>query len=243
MVQQFPRVALITGAGSGIGRATAILLASKGFTVAITGRRSEPLAQTASLLPAAAVHLEIVADVGEHDGAAAMVDRTVDTFGRLDVLINNAGFAPLLSVEAHTPELLEECYRVNALGPAYTIARAWPVFKKQQAGCIVNVSTLGTIDPFEGFFGYAASKAAVNLMAMSCAKEGRALGVRAFAVAPGAVETPMLRAIFPESKLPRSSSMPPERIARVILECVEGGRDAQNGQVIVVNDGAVGSHS
>jgi NAD(P)-dependent dehydrogenase (short-subunit alcohol dehydrogenase family) len=68
---------------------------------------------------------------------------------------------------------------------------------------------MGTIDPFPGFFGYAAAKAATNLMALSCANEGREFGIRAFAVAPGAVETAMLRSLFPESKLPSSQTMKP----------------------------------
>ena len=238
-----PRVAVITGAGSGIGRATAILLAARGFAVVLVGRRPESLSDTADRLPEGASHLEVPADVGDSASAASMIDRTVRRFGRLDVLINNAGFAPLLPIDEHHPPVIDECYRVNELGPAYAIARAWPVSKRQGSGCVVNVSTVGTIDPFEGFFGYAASKAAVNLMAKSCAKEGRAFGVRAFAVAPGAVETDMLRAIIPESKLPRSKTMSPERVAAVILECIQGRHDAKNGQVIVVNDGAEGGHS
>ena len=232
------RIALITGAGSGIGRATAILLASRGYAVGLVGRRPEALDDTAALLPPGSQHLAITADVGQSDGAAATIDRTLNTFGRLDVLINNAGFAPLRPIDEHSPQVLDECYRINALGPAYAIARAWPIFKRQGSGCIVNVSTLGTIDPFEGFFGYAASKAAVNLMARSCAKEGRTFGIRAFAVAPGAVETAMLRAIMPETQLPRSKVMAPERVARVILDCIEGRRDAHNGEVIIVSDTA-----
>lgn len=242
-MEDHPRVALITGAGSGIGRATAFLLAANGYVVVLVGRRSEPLSETAALLPPGATHLEITADVGDSAAASSMVDQTLKRFGRLDVLVNNAGFAPLLPIEKHWPEVLEECYRVNALGPAYAIARAWPTFTKQRSGCIINLSTMGTIDPFDGFFGYAASKAAVNLMARSCANEGRGFGIRAFAVAPGAVETTMLRSIVPESKLPRAQAMPPERIAKVILDCIQGLHDARNGQVIVVNDGAEGSHS
>lgn len=228
-------VALVTGAGSGIGRATAILLAARGYDLALTGRRPERLRETAALLGAGRA-LELPADVADGADAAAIVDRTLDRFGRVDALVNNAGSAPLLPIEAHTPGVLDEVYRTNAIGPAITIARAWPVFKRQRSGCIVNVSTMATIDPFAGFFGYASSKAAVNLMALSCAKEGKAFGVRAFAVAPGAVETQMLRALFPESQLPRSRVMPPERIASVIVECITGDHDDRNGQVIVVND-------
>jgi NAD(P)-dependent dehydrogenase (short-subunit alcohol dehydrogenase family) len=227
-----PGVALVTGAGSGIGRATAVLLARHGWNVALCGRRRAPLAETAALLGSASE--VITADVGNAADAARMVESAVSRFGRLDALVNNAGYAPLLPIDRTTPEVIDEVYRVNALGPAYAIARAWPVFVRQRGGCIVNVSTLGTFDPFPGFFAYAAAKSAVNSMARSCAKEGVAHDIRAFAVAPGAVETAMLRAIIPESSLPRSATLAPEGVARVIVDAVTGRYDDRNGDTITV---------
>src|SRR4029079_17234254 len=109
--------------------------------------------------------------------------------------------------EGHTAEVLERLYRVNALGPPNMIAEAWPVFVRQNGGCIASISTMGTLDPFAGFFGYAASKAPLNVMTMSCAREGEAHGIRAFCIAPGAVETGMLRAFLPESAFPRSRTI------------------------------------
>lgn len=227
-------VALITGAGTGIGRSAAVALASAGHAVALVGRRIEKLEKTASHLAQGSPHLCVQADVGVMHHARDIVDRTVAHFGRLDVLINNAGIAPKMPIEEHTPEIIDETYRINTLAPAYTIARAWPIFQRQRSGCIINISTIGTIDPFPGFFAYAASKAAVNLMARSCAGEGGRYGVRAFAIAPAAVETSLLRSIFPESVIPREKTMPPERIAAVVMECVRGERDGENGGVIVV---------
>lgn len=227
-------VALITGAGTGIGRATAVALAGAGYRVSLVGRRMEKLAKTAGLLGEGALHLSIAADVASMQHARDIVDRTVVHFGRLDVLVNNAGVAPKLPIEEHTAEIIDETYRVNALAPAYTIARAWPTFQRQRGGCIINISTLGTFDPFPGFFAYAPSKAAVNVMAKCCANEGREFGIRAFAIAPAAVETAMLRAIIPETVIPRDKAMPPARIAKVIVECARGERDSENGAVIVV---------
>jgi NAD(P)-dependent dehydrogenase (short-subunit alcohol dehydrogenase family) len=120
------------------------------------------------------------------------------------------------------------------MGTANAIAKAWPIFKRQGSGCIINVSTMGTENPFPGFFAYAASKAAVELMIKSCAKEGAAFGVRAFAVAPGAVETETLRAVFSEQAIPPGACMKPEQIAEVIVECVLGKRDERNGDTIYV---------
>jgi NAD(P)-dependent dehydrogenase (short-subunit alcohol dehydrogenase family) len=227
-------VALVTGAGTGIGRAAVLALARAGYRVVLVGRRLEKLEKTAAMLPEDAPRLCLQADIGTMQHARDIVDKAVGHFDRLDVLVNNAGCAPKLPIEDHTPEMIDQTYRINALGPAYTIARAWTIFQRQRSGCIVNISTFGTIDPFPGFFAYAASKAAVNLMARSCAVEGKRFGIRAFAIAPAAVETATLRAIIPESIIPRDKAMPPERIAEVILECVRGERDQENGQTIPV---------
>jgi 3-oxoacyl-[acyl-carrier protein] reductase len=208
------------------------MLSELGWRVALVGRREAALNETGSLLKAP--WLAIVADVGDAAQIAGAVRRAVETWGRLDALINNAGVAPMLAIEQTTPAVIDETYRINAIGPSYAIAAAWPVFLRQRSGRIVNVSTMGTLDPFAGFFAYAASKAAVNSMARSCAKEGRGHGIYAFAVAPGAVETPMLRAIFSESVLPRARCLAPEDVARVIVECATGRRDGQSGETIVL---------
>ena len=231
-----PPVTIITGAGSGIGRATAILLSACRHALVLVGRREETLHETASKLHPGHVGCTVIrADVGDAAQAGGVIERTVRELGQINTLVNNAGFAPLLPIEKHTPELLDEIYRVNAIGPANMIARAWPIFKQQREGCIINVSTVGTMDPFPGFFGYAAAKAALNTMALSCAKEGKAYNIRAFSIAPGAVETEMLREVFRQSGMKPQAGMPPERIAEVIENCIEGRRDAENGRTILVD--------
>lgn len=244
------RVALITGGGSGIGRATAMALARQGFALALVGRRMERLEETRRMLPPGTTPLLISADIADPGIARSMIDRAVARFGRLDALINNAGDAPRVPIERTLPELLDRVYKINALAPANAIARVWPIFKAQSAaaagekrdpdapppvgGRIVSVSTLGTIDPFPGFFAYASAKASVNLMARCCANEGRAHGIFAFAVAPGAVETEMLRVNFPEGVLAREKCLSVDQVAAVIVECVLGERDAQSGDTILL---------
>ncbi len=225
-------VAIVTGAGSGIGRATASALSAAGYCLALVGRRTEPLEQTAALLSTAS--LVCAADLRDPGAIVPMISDIALHFGWIDVLVNNAGDAPLASIDRSTPELIDETYRVNAIGPANLIAAVWPHFQQRRSGCIVNVSSMATLDPFPGFFAYAGAKAACNLMARSCAKEGRAIGVRAFAVAPGAVETPMLRKNFSERAIPPRKCLLPEQVAAVILECVLGRRDADNGTTIPV---------
>lgn len=229
-VGQGAPVATITGAGSGIGRAAAVALAQRGWRLVIMGRTREHLTDTASHC---ATDVEVVGgDAGDAAQCAHVVARAIERFGRLDALVNNAGLAPLATIERSTPDLIDTVFRVNALAPAYAIHAAWPVFVRQKSGCIVNVSTLGTLDPFPGFFAYAAAKASVNLMARSCASEGKRHGIRAFAVAPGAVETGMLRANFNERQIAPARCLQPQQVANVIVQCIEGSRDADNGNVI-----------
>ncbi len=223
-------VAIITGGGSGIGLAIATRLAGEGWNIVLAGRNAEKLTRAAETLDGRAVtvqtHVERPAD------ASRMIDRAIDHFSRLDALVNNAGCAPLVAIGETTPEQIQQCYAVNAMGPAYAIARAWPHFVRQKSGCVVNISTMGTNDPFPGFFAYAASKAPCNVMAKSCASEGAEHNIRAFAVAPGAVETEMLRSIFDEKTIPSTSTMPPDRVAEVVCDCILGKRDDDNGKTI-----------
>ncbi len=233
-------VALITGAGSGIGRASAIALARAGLDIALVGRHDKALRETASLLPPESQSLIAPADISDPTSGESIIAATLARFHRLDVLVNNAGLAPLLPIDQTDPDTVERVYRTNAIGPACTIAAAWRIFKQQHAAhnttrfghVVINISTLGTADPFPGFFAYAASKAALNVMAMSCASEGRDIGVRAFSIAPGAVETPMLRALFSKQTLPPERCLTPERVADEVLACITGERDALNGKTI-----------
>jgi NAD(P)-dependent dehydrogenase (short-subunit alcohol dehydrogenase family) len=232
-------VAIVTGAGSGIGRGAAGLLAAAGWRVALVGRGRAALERVARDAGSSAAErtLVLARDVGRPDDARAIVVETVARWGRLDALVSNAGTAPVRDIEATDEALLAEVFAVNAFGPALAIARAWPTFVRQRSGVIVNVSSMAAVDPFPGFFVYAASKAAVASLVRSAAREGAAIGVRAYAVAPGAVETPMLRAIVSEDDLPRSATLDPAGVARVIVECVLGHRPEPSGSTILMPSG------
>lgn len=230
-------VAIITGAGSGIGAAVARQLLSLGWRVVLAGRSETKLRQTSEELLAGGPSLEgsvrcVPTDVADAGSVSALIREADSTFGRIDALINNAGEAFLAPIEKTGPAELQRSYAVNALGPAYAIHAAWPVFARQKSGRIINTSTKGTIDPFPGFFAYAAAKSAVNSMARSCAKEGARLGVKAFAVAPGAVETGMLRSMWSPQQLKPETCLSPDDVARVIVACATGERDADNGKTI-----------
>ncbi len=223
-------VSIITGAGSGIGLAAARQLSEMGHHVVLVGRREAVLNEAAAALPGPSTAMPT--DIGDFSAARGLIDRVKADLGRFDALILNAGWAELHSIGESTDKILDTAYRINALGPAAMISQAWPVFSEQKSGCIVCTSSMATQDPFPGFFAYASSKAAVNLLVASCAKEGASLGIRAFAVAPGAVETPLLRSMFDEGSLPSAACLTPEKVASMITGCIRGEHDAENGRVI-----------
>lgn len=226
--------AIITGGTAGIGLATARELIDRGWRVLIVGRDPKRLGEALDALGGKARGTS--ADVGKPDGPGAIIAACMKAFGRIDALINNAGVAPLVPLAQHTPGLIDQCFATNAIGPAKLILAAWPHLSTTK-GRIVNVSSMATRDPYPGFFGYAASKASVELMVKSIANEGKAAGVRGFAVAPGATETDMFRSIFDESTVPRKDVLDPATVAALIADCATGQRDEDNGNAIEITPG------
>ena len=228
---------IVTGAGSGIGRALAVELAARGHALALVGRSVEKLHGTATACAAANAGcraLVMAGDLADSAFAAGVVDRTVAELGGIDVLVNCAGVAPHVPIEGTDEDVLEEAFLNNAFGPAFLIVRAWPHFLQRKAGCVVNVSSLASSDPFNGFFAYGAAKSALDSYVRSMHREGARHGIRAFCLNLGAVETPMLRSNFPASAVPESMTLPPEAVAEVIADCLAGRRDADRGKNIVV---------
>ncbi|HMN42832.1 MAG TPA: SDR family oxidoreductase [Phycisphaerales bacterium] len=242
MDEQIRPVAIVTGAGSGIGRAIALALGRSGFGLVLVGRRPEPLAETDEELPEGVESISVPLDVSDPASGEAMVAAAVAKFGRVDVLVNNAGYAPMAAIDETEAGAIQRAYMTNAVGPACAIAAAWRAFRTQReegvawrlGPCIVNISTMGTADPFAGFFAYASSKIPVNLMAKICATEGKPLDIRAFAIAPGAVETRMLRSLFTTDVVPRERCLTPQRVAEEVLACVLGERAPRNGETIMM---------
>jgi NAD(P)-dependent dehydrogenase (short-subunit alcohol dehydrogenase family) len=230
------RVVIVTGAGSGVGQAAAFLFAQEGCRVALVGRTASKLAQTQKLIELAmpeAKTLLVTADLQEPTAARAVVDKTVAAFGRIDVLANVAGQAPVTSIEQITPESWRACMDANVTHIALLTAAAWPVMKAQKGGVIVNVSSLAAFDPFPGFAMYAPAKAAVNMFTFCTAQEGASVGIKAVCVAPGAVETPMLRAIVGVDMLPRELTLTAGQVGRFIVDLALGKEAYKSGQTFM----------
>ena len=222
-------VAIITGAGSGIGRATAIALASKGYRLTLCGRRTSPLHETAKL---AGNGLTIAADVTQPKDIDRIVENTLSEFGRIDAIVNNAGLAPVRSVEEMSIENWHAVIDTNLSAAFYLSKAVWPIFKRQGGGAVVNLSSMAARDPFPGFLAYGTAKAGLNLFSLALAREGANIGVRVYTIAPGAVETEMFRGIMNPEQFPTERTLQPADVARIIVQCIAGDLQFTSGEVI-----------
>ena len=191
MAQEAAPSAVVTGAGTGIGRATALLLAEAGYGVGLVGRRPQPLNQVAEEITAGGGRaVSISADVGDPAGAEEAIATALDTFGRLDTLICNHGVGDSAAVGDDTPERWDATLRINLTGP-FLLARAAIPHLIESRGSIVNVSSTNGCQAGPGWASYDVSKAGVIMLTRSLANEYGPQGVRANCVCPGWVRTPM----------------------------------------------------
>ena len=225
-------VTLITGAGRGIGRATAIELAKRNHRLALAARTLHELQSTCDQIGGG---LPIVADVTHADEIDELIHRVLDSHGRIDNLVNTVGLAPQVSAADMQIDHWHAVIETN-LSAAFYLAKAlWPIFLKQQGGIIVNISSLASRDPFSGFAAYGAAKAGLNIFDLVLAREGAPHNIRVHTIAPGAVETDMFRALIPEEKYPRSKTLDPADVAAVVAQCVCGDLQYTSGEVIYLS--------
>ncbi|WP_189308645.1 SDR family NAD(P)-dependent oxidoreductase [Streptomyces albospinus] len=185
------RVVVITGAGTGIGRATALAFAAEGARVVAVGRRPEPLAETAAL--AAEGDGEIVpyaADITADGVPEAVVRHAVAAYGRVDVLVNNAGVVGSGALGSYTKESIAPQLATNLVAPVLLTQEAVPHLERT-GGVVVNISTSVGQRAWPHNSVYAATKTGLELLTRSWAVELAPRGVRVVAVAPGAIETPI----------------------------------------------------
>ncbi|WP_326837579.1 SDR family oxidoreductase [Amycolatopsis rhabdoformis] len=181
-------VVIVTGAGSGIGRVTAEAFAHAGARVLGVGRRAEALAETAALHPAIEVR---VADLRQTGAAEAVVDDAVARWGRVDVLVNNAGVFSGMALADITAEGVDDLFAINVLAPSL-LARAALGQLRASQGSIVNLSSTYGHRPLPGAAHYGASKAAIESLTRSWALELAPARIRVNAVAPGPTESEAL---------------------------------------------------
>ncbi|MDB5297871.1 MAG: putative oxidoreductase [Phycisphaerales bacterium] len=228
-------VAVITGAGKGIGRATAIELARRGYALALAARTETDLLATLNVAGAEDRGIAVPADVSDPAAADQLIDQALDRLGRIDAVVHCAGYAPVRPIAQMTSAEWRRTIDTNLSAAFYLARAAWPAFERQRGGAIVNVSSLASRDPFGGFAAYGAAKAGVNLFGLSAAREGQPIGVRVYTVAPGAVETDMFRSIMTPEQYPKDKTLDPADVARVIAGCVQGDLRYASGEVIYLH--------
>ena len=183
------RVAIVTGAGTGIGGAAARLLAAKGTCVALVGRRAEPLEAVRTELGDGAI--AIPADVGRPDAPQRIVEETLRAFGRIDAVVNNAAVIQNGPIDSFTRDVFEQHYAVNVAGPFFLVAAALPSLREGEHAAVVNVSSsVGSIVK-PGSMLYGSTKAALEYLTRAWAYELATDGIRVNCIAPGPVDTPI----------------------------------------------------
>jgi NAD(P)-dependent dehydrogenase (short-subunit alcohol dehydrogenase family) len=251
------RVAIVTGAGRGIGRGYAHLLAAKGARVVVADYGVNPDGHGTSSAPANEVAREITdlggnavaccASVADERGAASIVDAAIDAFGRLDIVVNNAGIHDPANFEELSIDQFRAMLDVHFFGALYVIRAAWPHFRSAGYGRIVNTVSEAMLGGVPGLTSYASAKGAVYGLTRNLATEGLAAGIRVNAVAPRAytrlsadhVENlSTLHGMSPEKIEQVNASMPPELCAPAVAYLAHEACQL-NGEVLQVGMGGV----
>ena len=241
-------VVLITGALTGIGRATALAFAREGSRIVVSGRREEAGHALASELRAWGAEAEFLrADVRYEAEVRSLVEQTLERFGRIDVAVNNAGTEGEQGpITEQTADNYEATFATNVLGTLLSLKHQMRVMLAQGSGSIINLSSIAGQVGVAGASVYAASKHAVEGLTKTAALEGAAAGVRVNAVAPGPVATEMLDRFVGGSEdakagvlstIPARRAAAPEEIAQTIVFLASDKARYLTGQRIAV-DGA-----
>ncbi|WP_170533364.1 SDR family NAD(P)-dependent oxidoreductase [Ruegeria atlantica] len=236
------KVILITGGGTGIGKATASAFIANGAKVVITGRRQSVLEEATQKLGPQAY--AIVGDVSKDGEPARIIEETIRKFGRLDVLVNNAGTGKMGPLSETSDQDIESIYRTNVFGPLAFAREATPHLANSK-GAIINISSVVARGMMPGAAVYASSKAAVDHATRLIAAELGPMGIRVNAVAPGLTDTEitadvksneqMLGMIIAQTPMGRIGE--PEDIANAVLLIADNRAGWITGQSVQAGGG------
>ncbi|MCQ2103641.1 MAG: 3-oxoacyl-ACP reductase FabG [Fibrobacter sp.] len=239
------KVAIVTGASKGIGKACALRLARDGFTVVVNYSSSdEAAAETLDLIKAEGgdgmVYKANVADLAQ---VKAMVRDVFKAYGRIDVLVNNAGIVRDQYLLEINPETMDKCIDLNVKGYIYCAQTVGLKMFKQKSGVIINMSSVSSKFALPGQCVYSATKGAVNSLTQTLAKELGGWGIRVNAIAPGFIATDMIDAIPQETRdgylknIPLKRFGSPEDVANMVSALASDQFSYVTGQVFVLDGG------
>ncbi|MEM8538209.1 MAG: SDR family oxidoreductase [Pseudomonadota bacterium] len=234
------KTVLITGASRGIGAAAARAFANAGANVALVARGTEAIAELAGEIGEKA--LAIPCDVSRYSDVASAISATAQTFGGLDVLINNAGVLdPICHLEESDIAVWDRTIDINLKGVMYGMHAAMPGMIAQGHGTIINISSGAAHGPVEGWSAYCASKAGAHMLTRMGDKEAREKGLRLLGLSPGTVATQMQRAIKasginPVSQLDWADHIPADWPAKALVWMCTADADDYLGQDVSLRD-------
>jgi NAD(P)-dependent dehydrogenase (short-subunit alcohol dehydrogenase family) len=239
------RVAIVTGGTRGIGRAIAEGFVCAGANVVVASRKGEACAETEAHLRAhgGGDALGIQTHTGELDALHALVEQTVDRFGAIDIVVNNAANALTQPIGDFTPEAWQKSFDVNLRGPVFLIQEALPHLERSSHAAIINVISAGAFLFSANVAMYGAAKAALMAFTRSMAADFAPRGIRVNALAPGTVDTDMVRANTPEAQKAMANASPMRRAAHadeMVGPAIYLASDASSfmtGQVLLVDGG------
>jgi 3-oxoacyl-[acyl-carrier protein] reductase len=213
------KVAIVTGASRGIGRAIGIALTKEAATVVLAARSIEKLQETAEKIAQAGGNAEIiVTELTEEESIKNLVKRTNEKFNRLDILINNAGITHSAKLEQTATEDWQHCMNVNARAPFILCREALPLLKKSQAAHIINIASVVGVKGYPLQSAYTSSKHALRGMTISLAEELKSSNIRVHLLCPGGVDTDMVGSVRPD--ISKKDLIKPEEIAELALYLV-----------------------
>lgn len=244
------KVALITGGSMGLGKSTAVLFAKEGAKVVITGRTEKSLKQTAEEAKNEGLEIDyLVSDVAKEGDCKNAVDYTVNKYGRIDILFNNAGVLPTGTTHETSVKDWDNVFNINVKGTWLMSKFAIPHMLSQGKGCIVNNSSVVGLKAVPGVAAYNATKGAVTQLTRSMALEYATQGIRVNAICPGTIETPMVEGLFnqmPDRKSaeelfksfhPMGRLGRPEEIAHAVLFLCDDNIEFMTGTMLSVDGG------